>query len=41
MPVFIHADYLDAIGAGDSVAVGRAAETADSLAYAEFITRRV
>ena len=38
MPVFIHADYLDAIGAADSVAVGRAVETADALAYAEFIT---
>ena len=38
MPVFIHADYLDAIGAADSVAVGSAVETADGLAYAEFIT---
>ena len=38
MPVFIHADYLDAIVAADSVAIGRAVEIADGLAYAEFIT---
>ncbi len=38
MPVFIHADYLDAIGTADQVEIGEAARAARELAYAEFMT---
>ena len=38
MPVFIHADFLDAISAADPIMAGRVTRLAEDLTYAQFVT---